>query len=331
MPLFSVLLRSLGLRRIAAGMAALAVLAGFVPGPRGSAQAQSTMPVLRLGTTMSDDFTPVLYAVHAGLFKKAGIDVQVTVLANGSAIAAAVAGGAIDIGKASLVSLMNAHVHGVPIVLVAAGAMYNAKSPYAELVMPADATFKTGKDLTGKTIAVPAIGDFNTLVTSMWVDQNGGDSKTLKFVEIPNTAQAPAVAEHRVDAAVLQQPDLALALETGKVKVLGLAYSAIGANFMFAGWFSMNDWAAKNPALVKTFARVAAEAAVYTNAHHAETASLLADASKMPLPTIEKMSRVDTATTLEPTIIQPIIDASAKYKLIPHGFPAKELVFSESR
>ena len=237
----------------------------------------------------------------------------------------------IDIGKASLVSLMNAHVHGVPIVLVAAGAMYNAKSPYAELVMPADATFKTGKDLTGKTIAVPAIGDFNTLVTSMWVDQNGGDSKTLKFVEIPNTAQAPAVAEHRVDAAVLQQPDLALALETGKVKVLGLAYSAIGANFMFAGWFSMNDWAAKNPALVKTFARVAAEAAVYTNAHHAETASLLADASKMPLPTIEKMSRVDTATTLEPTIIQPIIDASAKYKLIPHGFPAKELVFSESR
>jgi NitT/TauT family transport system substrate-binding protein len=291
------------------------------------ASAQAPLPVLRLGTTMADDYTPVLYAVNAGLFKKAGIDAQVTVLANGSTIAAAVAGGAIDIGKASLVSLMNAHVRGVPIVLVAAGAMYNAKSPYAELVMPADAAYKTGKDLNGKTIAVPAIGDFNTLVTSMWVDQGGGDSKTLKFVEIPNTAEAAAVSEHRVDAAVLQQPDLALALETGKVKVLGLAYSAISQNFMFAGWFAMSDWATKHPELVRAFQRVAADAARYTNAHHAETAPLLAEASKIPLATIQKMSRVDTALELDPTIIQPIIDASAKYKLLPHGFPAKELVF----
>jgi NitT/TauT family transport system substrate-binding protein len=313
--------------RLTLRLAVFAVVIGLTLAPGATLQAQTTMPVLRLGTPMSDDYTPLLYAIHAGLFKKAGIDVQVTVLANGSAIAAAVAGGALDIGKASLVSLMNAHAHGVPIVLVAAGAMYNAKSPYAELVMPADATYKTGKDLAGKTIGVPAIGDFNTLVTSMWVDQNGGDSKTLKFVEIPNTAEAPAVAEKRIDAAVLQQPDLALALETGKVKVLGLAYSAISPNFMFAGWFAMDTWASAHPDLVKTFQRVAADAARYTNAHHADTVTMLADASKMPLATIEKMSRVDTALTLDPNIIQPIIDASAKYKLLPRAFPAKELIF----
>ena len=315
-------------RRLAAWTLALAVAGAAITLPGGSTGAQQTLPVLRLATTMSDDYTPILYALHAGLFKRAGIDVQVTVLANGSAIAAAVAGGAIDIGKASLVSLMAAHSRDVPIVLVAAGAMYNAKTPYAELVMPADATYKTGKDLEGKVIAVPAIGDFNTLVTSMWVDQNGGDSKLLKFTEIPNTAQAIAVAEHRVDAAVLQQPDLAQALEGGKVKVLGLAYSAISPNFMFAGWFAMNDWASKHADLVKTFNRVAGDAARYTNAHHAETAPMLADASKIPLTVIEKMNRVDSSTALDPTIIQPIIDASAKYKMLAHGFPAKDLIFT---
>lgn len=301
---------------------ALALLCTLSP-----VQAQAPAPVLRLGTTMSDDLTPVLYAVRTGMFKKAGIDVQMTVLANGSAVAAAIAGGALDIGKASLVSLMNAHVRGVPIVLVAAGAMYNAKSPYAELVMPPDANFKSGKDLEGKTVAVPAIGDFNTLVTSMWVDQNGGDSKTLKFVELPNTAQTAALAEHRVDAAVIQQPDLAQALESGKVKRLGLAYSSIGPAFMFAGWFSMNDWAAKNASLVRTFAKIAGEAAAYTNAHHAETAPMLAEATKIPLPVIEKMPRVDTATILDAANMQPIIDASAKYKLLPKAFPAKEMIF----
>src|ERR1700691_6204952 len=131
--------RSFG--RLTAWLTVLTIVTLCVAGPPTRAGAQTAMPVLRLGTTMSDDYTPILYAVHAGLFKKAGIDVQVTVLPNGSAIAAAVAGGALDIGKASLVSLMAAHVHGVPIVLVAAGAMYNAKSPYAELVMPADAPY----------------------------------------------------------------------------------------------------------------------------------------------------------------------------------------------
>lgn len=268
--------------------------------------------------------------MKAGLFAPAGLDVDVTVMSNGSAIAAAVAGGAIDIGKGSLVSLMGAHVHNVPIVLVAAGSLYNARAPYAALIMAADGTFTAGRDLTGKTIAVPAIGDLNTLATSRWVDQSGGDAKTLKFVEMSQTAQGVAVSQHRVDAAVLTQPYLALALETGKVKVLGLPYSAISSSFMFAGWFAMNDWATRNENTVRTFARVLAAAARYTNTHHAETAPLLAAASKTPLSTIQRISRVDTATALDVAIVQPVIDAAATYQMIPQAFSAKEIIFDGS-
>jgi NitT/TauT family transport system substrate-binding protein len=299
-----------------------------VPTGRAGAQTTTAQQPLKIASTMADDLTPILYAIKAGFFKRAGLDVDLTVLPSGAAVAAAVAGGAIDIGKSSLVSLMNAHMHGVPIELVAAGGMYDANAPYAELVIASDAPFKTGKDLNGKTIGVPALGDFNVLVSSMWVDQNGGDSKTLKFVEVPNTPQAAAVADHRIDAAVLQQPDLSLSLETGKVKVLGLDYSAISPSFMFTGWFAKNDWAAAHPDLVKTFARVAVEAARYTNAHHAETAQLLADASKIPLATIQKMARTDSSLTVTPAMIQSTIDASFKYKLLPKTFPASELIFT---
>lgn len=176
---------------------------------------------------------------------------------------------------------------------------------------------------------MPSLNDLNTLATSAWVDQNGGDSKSLKFVELSASAQTPAVVEHRVDAVVLTQPYLSLALDSGKVRVLGLAWSAISPSFMFGAWFAMNDWAAKHLSIVRTFARVTSQAAQYTNIHHSETASLLADASKIPIETIDKMSRVDTATALDPMLIQPMIDASAKYKLLPHGFPAKDLIFSE--
>jgi NitT/TauT family transport system substrate-binding protein len=303
-------------------------ITGLLAAPIERAAAQQTGQPLKIASTMADDLTPILFAIKDGRFKKAGLDVDLTVLPSGAAVAAAVAGGAIDIGKSSLVSLMNAHVHGVPIALVAAGGMYDAKAPYAELVVASDAPFKTAKDLDGKTIGVPALGDFNVLVTSMWIDQNGGDSKTLKFVEVPNTTQAAAVADHRIDAAVLQQPDLSLSLETGKVKVFGLAYSAISPSFMFTGWFAKTDWAAGHPDLVKTFARVAVDAARYTNAHHAETAQLLADSSKIPLPTIQKMARTDSGLSLTPDMIQSTIDASVKYKLLPKAFPASELIFA---
>jgi NitT/TauT family transport system substrate-binding protein len=304
------------------------VLAALVSGTGQRADAQQPPQALRIASTMADDLTPILFAIKDGRFKRAGLDVDLTVLASGAAVAAAVAGGAIDIGKSSLVSLMNAHIRGVPIALVAAAGMYDAKAPYAELVMASDATFKTGKDLNGKTIGVPAIGDFNVLVTSMWVDQNGGDSKTLKFVEIPNTTQSAAVADHRIDAAVLQQPDLSQSLDTGKVKFLGLAYSAISPSFMFTGWFAKTDWATAHPDLVKAFERVATDAARYTNGHHADTAQLLSDASKIPVATIQKMARTDSGLTLTPAMIQPLIDASAKYKLVPKAFPASELIIT---
>lgn len=306
----------------------LSTLLSLQVGGSRPASAQSTSQELRLSSTMADDLTPILYAIKVGLFKKAGVDVQLSILSSGAAVAAAVAGNAIDIGKSSLVSVMNAHVHGVPIALVAAGGMYNEKAPYAQMVIASDAQLKTAKDLNGKIIGVPAIGDFSTLVTSLWSDKNGGDAKSLKFVEVPGTEQAAAVASHRIDAADLQQPDLEMALQGGKVKYYANVYSAISPSFMFTGWFAKTDWAAAHLELLKTFVRVATDAARYTNTHHAETVDLLADASKIPTSVIQKMSRTDSGLSLSTTLIQPLIDAAAKYKLIPHGFPAAEFIYT---
>src|SRR5271170_8428504 len=42
---------------------------------------------------------------------------------------------------------------------------------------------------------------FNSLTISAWVDKDGGDSRTIKWVEIPNSAIAEALVQHRVDVA----------------------------------------------------------------------------------------------------------------------------------
>ena len=57
--------------------------------------AAQTQPVhLRLASAPDDDATPILYAQSAGLFRAAGLDVDLTAAGSGSAVAAAGAGGA---------------------------------------------------------------------------------------------------------------------------------------------------------------------------------------------------------------------------------------------
>lgn len=303
----------------------LLALAFLMPGE--PVKAQPAMVTVRVGITPSDNDTPVVYGARAGLYAKGGLDVQLQKASNGSAVAAAVVSGTFDIGESSLVSLMNAHLRGVPVALIAAGSVYQAKAPMALLVVAADTPYKTAKDLEGKTIGVPSLNDLNSVATQAWVDKNGGDATTLKFVEFSNSAGTAGLVEHRIDAYVLFNPSLAAALDSGKVRVLGPAYGAIKDNYMFADWFATIDWADKHPDIVKTFAHVTAQAAAYTNAHHVETAPLVAEFTGIPLPIVLKMTRTDTATILNPADIQPLIDTAAKYKMIPHAFPAKDLIY----
>jgi NitT/TauT family transport system substrate-binding protein len=284
------------------------------------------LTTIHVGGVLSDDMTPVFYAVKAGLFKREGLDVQIVGSNSGTAMAAAVMSGSYEFGKSSLLASVNAHLRGLPLEVIASGAVYDSKNPFAALCVAPDVALATGKDFEGKTVGSPALNDLNQLVISAWVDAHGGDPKTMKFVELPNSTAPAAIAQHRVDGAVLLQPALAEAVNTKQVKAIGNAYDAIALSFVFAAYFTSSDYAKAHPDIVAKFAKVLYEAAAYTNKHHAETAAMMADVSKIPVATVEHMPRVDGATTMNPAQYQSVIDAAAKFKMIPHGFPAREML-----
>jgi NitT/TauT family transport system substrate-binding protein len=289
---------------------------------------QATLTTVRVAGVLSDEMTPVLYAQKSGLYAKAGLDVQVISAPSGAAVSSAVLAGSYEIGKSSLVSLMNAHVHGLPLVVIGGSGVYDPKSPYAQMVTAADSPINSAKDLDGKTIGVPSLNDLNVLAADMWLDKNGGDSRTVRYIELPNSTLGAALTEKRADAAVMTYPFLADVLESHTVKPLGAAYSAIANSFLITCWFVSSDWAAKHPDTIHAFIDATDRAALYTNAHHAETAPLIADATKIPLAVITKMPRSVSSTALHLSDIQPLIDGSAKYKLIPQPFSARDLLWN---
>lgn len=314
-------------RSVLASAAAAALLPAVAPLRLRAADAPALTPV-RIATAIDDTAMAVVFGVHTGRFRAAGLDVQVTQASTGAAIAAGVAGGAYDIGKSSLTGVLNAHIRGVPFLFVAPGSVSDRKITNGNLIVANDGGITSAKDLNGKTLSVAGLGGLDMVAISVWIDENGGDSKTVKFIEIPQTESAAAVGSHRIAATLLNHPQDVAALQTGAFHSLGEPFAALAPLYMIAGWFAMADWIKANHDAMLRFARVVEETAAYANAHHAETAPVLADFSKTPLPVIQKMTRAVLGTSLTPALIQPVIDASAKYGVLSHSFPASEVIAS---
>jgi NitT/TauT family transport system substrate-binding protein len=284
---------------------------------------QHALIPVHLGVTPNDDMVSVVYALRSGLFEKAGLDVTIEKASSGAAIAAAVVSGAYDIGKSSITPMFDAHERGVPFVLIAPAAIYEAKNPYGGFV--STVAPRTGKDLEGKIVGTNSANDIGTLGIKAWMAKTGGDPTTLRHIEIPISAVAAAIDQHRIDGGEMVYPPLSAALEGGKLH-LTPTLSAIAPAFLFSTWFTTKDYSARHPDVVKAFARVVAAAAAYTNAHPAETVQLLADFTGVPADDIAHMPRVRNGSVLTAALIQPAIDAAVKYGTTKATFPAVDLI-----
>jgi NitT/TauT family transport system substrate-binding protein len=290
------------------------------------AQTPPARPAIRISSAPDEDILGTLWGIESGSFKKAGLDVDLRLSNSGAAVAASVIGGSIDIGKSSLFSLISAHLRGLPITLVAAAAVYNSKVPAVGLIVKKGSPIRTAADLNGKTISVQALNDQYAVAVKAWSDQRGGDSTSLHFLELPNSAAADAIGAGRVDAAATTNPILSEAIAGGKVQQIGYPFDGIGSFFVQAAYFCTNDYARDNRDTIERFARALEESSGYVNSHHAQTAAALSSFTKVPLDIITHMTRTQLATKIDPAVIQPVIDTAFKYKAIDKSFDAKDMI-----
>lgn len=287
-----------------------------------------TLEKIRFTGVPTDDMTPIFYALKTGMYQKAGIDMEMIPATSGSTATTAVVSGTYEMGKSSPVAVLLGRLRGLPVVIIGHGPLWDAKNPFTRTLVAADSPIRTASDLNGKLLATAGLNDLAQLGVFAWTDKNGGDAKTLRWVEMPNSAQGAALIEHRIDACTMNEPQVTAALETGKTRVLADGFTAIADRFPIGVYMSHADFAAKHPDVIKKWVSVTYEATKYTNTHRAETAAMMSDVTKIPLAVFTKMVRVEDGTTSDPTMLQPLIEVAAKYKYIPRSFPAKEAYFS---
>lgn len=306
--------------------AALALAAGL-GSTAGTAAAQDAS-LIRVGCGPDDQSTPLIYADRAGLFKKAGLNVELVKLGGGAAVAAAVAGGSLEVGKGSSMSVVTAIARGLPFTAIGNIGGYTSKNPDIALVVSAKSTINSPKELVGHTLAAVTLADMNSVATLAWLDQHGIDSQSLKYVEVPASAAVVAMEQGRIEGSTIYEPVLSSALDTKKVRVRGYPFDAIGKgkDFSDALMYASKAWVAQHPDLVEKFLKVVADASAFVAAHESQTAPLIAEFGGLDPATIGSIRHPVRDVALSPADIQPVIDTAAKYKVIPAAFPAQDII-----
>ena len=161
-----------------------------------------------------------------------------------------------------------------------------------------NSTIKSAKDLNGKTIAVPGLGTAASFVVFAWLDANGADSSSVKFVELPYSAMPAAIEAGRVDAAHVAEPFVSGAKE--HARVFGSADDTLGKQYLRTVWFTRSSWAAAHPDLVAKFVSVMHQTALWANdkRNQAKSAAILVQHAKIDPSLVAAMTRARYGLTL---------------------------------
>ncbi len=286
---------------------------------------QSTDAV-RFGVVGVEESALPYYAQEKGLFKAAGLNVTLSIMPNGGSVTQGILGGALDVGVTNSGSLSSAYIRGLPLYMLACGAVYAPRSPISHLAV-GKSGITSAKDLSGKTFAVSTLHDMIQGTVLAWIEKNGGDWKAINFVEMPPPQMAGAIVAKRIDGGAIVEPFFTAS--KNDLNNLGYNYSAVNNDkpFQTLGIVVAKDYFAKNAAVAKKIAAVMHDAAKWANdsKNYAEAATLLATFTKVEPAIIAGYPRLAFADANNPGLIQPVVDMLSKYAYIPHGFQAAEL------
>lgn len=279
---------------------------------------------IRMGAALGDTLAEPYYGVSSEIFQRAGLDVDATPFSGGSALMTACVASTIEVGVGDVIQITHAVNAGVPFAIFAASALYSSDAPFTVLATSKDGQVYSAKDLEGKAVAVNSLNSLPEYCTREWMQRSGADSSTLKFVEMNGMTMMNAVLTDAVAAGVPGEPFITL--EKSKLRVLAKPFDMIAKAFPLTYFYAHRGWLSANADVARRLTQAVYDTARWASTHMMETAPILAKYTKIEVTVVEKMNRAHFATSLAPSMLQPMIDIETKYKAVRQPVAAADLI-----
>lgn len=249
-------------------------------------------------------------AQEKGYFKKEGLDVNIQMPADTNDPLKLVAAGKIDMALSYQPEVLAARSENIPVQSFAAV----VRHPLNHLMVPADSSIHSPKDLAGKTVGYPSIPLDEAIIHTM-VRADGGDPQKVKMVDV-GWDLIPAMATKKTDALIggyINHEKLLLDKEGHPMRTLNPADYGVPDYYELVMVGSEKELKEK-PDVYKKFMAAVRDGQKYVAAHPEEGLSIL-------MKHEDKSSPLDKdVETKSLQILLPLMDAKDK----PFGYQDPE-------
>ena len=307
-------------RALITGLCAVALLAPLA----GAGDAELTK--IKVAFLPAEPAVLVTYAKHRAMFTKQGIDAEMVPRNDPQLILGALLSGDVQFSGTHAGAALLFKVRGLPVKVVASGALYDPKHPTSALVAGKGKSITRARDLVGKTILIDSPTTIAHIGVLKWLKRGGvsPEDVTIKFVLFAD--MLPQLANGQVDAAFLPEPFLTQVRQQG-LKVIAYPFNAVCSKTCLTTFWVSGPGVDEN--LRARFRNAVQKAAIWANQPKNDPASAKIFARYVPgidPKVMAKMERTRFGTRLRLPLVQPWIDAYAEFGYIPAGFKATDLV-----
>lgn len=307
------------MRVLLAGFAIAATLAT-------SAQAQTKIQV---GCTATSDCASAMIAVDEGIFKKHGLDVQMTPIAINSNIPAAILSDSIQIGGPTATVFLQAADGGLDLVAIAgATVMSPVSNGNITAFVRNGITIKEPKDFIGKKVGAPGLNAFLHVLFVKWLVEKGVDPKKVNFVEVTFPTMADIIKSGGVDAVLTSEPLVTRMTKAGLGSV-GAHYAVdLGRTDPIIFYAASRQWAEKNAATVEKFRAAITEAAKIVNDDGEKASVAISKFTKQPIELVKATPPNKSEPVLKPEQLGWWIEVMSSQNMLQSKLDTKKLVFN---
>src|SRR5215813_6662614 len=248
--------------------AALSAVLAFALAPPALAQTKVRVGQPQAGTFQ---FVPLQVGIETGIFKRHGIDVEVSSFSGGPRVQQAIAADSIDIGLGSGPELALA-AKGAPEIGVAA----MADAPYSVLLATLkDSPITTAADLKGKTISISSKGSLTDWLARELSRLQGWGPDGFKTAPLGSTAaQTAALKTRQIDGMIVEANAGYRMEEDGSGRVV-VQFGDLIKTFHIYVIYARKGFAAQSPDAVRAFLAGWFETIDYMKRHRAETIAIV--------------------------------------------------------
>jgi NitT/TauT family transport system substrate-binding protein len=235
----------------------------------GSAGAPVTVTNVTLGYVPYSDDASLFYAQDSGIFKQHGLNVNFVAQASPVAVEASMASGTEQFGFITTPVLINLASKGVSAKCVSSVDGSEPSDPADDstvLVAAKGSGITSVKDLAGKNIAEVQLTSLNSLAVEILAKQAGIDPTSIHQIAIPFAQMPAALAQGRVQAAVIVAPFATTATSEGAT-VITHPNVDLFPNGTVTCLDAMGSYISANPTIVAEFRAAMDQSIAYSQTH----------------------------------------------------------------